>query len=367
MKRRAAVLSFLAILGALFLLPAAVYLQDNPPAEAESHPEGLIHTVEQGETLWDLAAKYLGSPWRWQDLWERNRFLTNPHYIYPGIKIVIFPPPPKEYALTTGEAAPAGPAGPAAPAPAEDVANKTEAAPPVAAPPQAPPRKPTLDISPSEFVQAGEFLRQAPRGIGAIRGGEESKVAFSDGDKVFLKLSKEIPAGQLLGVYRVRGPITAPGGRPISGYVTHLVGVVQAGGKENGNIAGVVRNSFEDLGRKDLISETIPAYSPVTLSPGAPGLEATVIAGQGQKEDLSAGDIIFLDRGAGAGVAVGNVFRLFDLRGGPSGWRSQREGRVRVEVGRAVVVRVSPEFSTAYVVKSTQSFPAGVRAVGAPE
>ncbi len=33
-----------------------------PAAEAQAYPEGLVVTVEKGATLWDLSAKYLGSP-----------------------------------------------------------------------------------------------------------------------------------------------------------------------------------------------------------------------------------------------------------------------------------------------------------------
>src|SRR5512134_3002323 len=200
MKGRAAVLSILAILGSSISLPAGSYAQEPPPVAAESYPEGLVHTVIEGDTLWDLSAKYLGSPWKWQEIWERNRFVTNPHYIYPGIDIVVFPPPAKEYALPVTEPPP-----PEAPPAAEETA--------VLEPAPAPPIIPMLDISPSDFVRAGEFVRERPKGIGRIRASEEPKVAFSEGDKVFLKLEKEIPAGQLLGVYRVRGPISARGDR----------------------------------------------------------------------------------------------------------------------------------------------------------
>lgn len=356
MKGRAAVLPVLVILGSFLVLPAGGYAQDPSPAGAESYPEGLVHTVVEGDTLWDLAAKYLGSPWKWQDLWERNRFVTNPHYIYPGIGIVVFPPPAKDYALHVTEPPPPEAASP--PVPEEAVI------PPV---PVAAPKIPMLDISPSDFVRAGEFMRKKPKGIGRIRAAEEPKVAFSEGDRVFLRMNKEIPAGQLLGVYRVRGPITARVDRPVSGYARYLVGLVQVKGMENGEAFGVVRNSFEDLSREDQLSEEIPSYAPVPVSPGAAGLEASVISGQGENAELAAGNFIFLNRGFDAGVAVGNVFRLVEDGGKAAGKLSAREPGIRVDVGQAVVVRVSPEFSTAYITKSFLSFPAGVTAIRGAE
>jgi len=306
--------------------------------------------VVQGDTLWDLSAKYLGSPWRWTELWERNRFLTNPHYIYPGIRVVVFPPPPKEYAMEVVEpGAEPEAASAVAPPPAPPVAE--EPTPPQA--PEAVPERRILSITPSEFVRAGEFLLTRPKGIGKIAGASEVRVVFSEGEKVVLSLKKEIPAGQLLGVYRVRGPVRAPAGRRVSGYVKYLVGIIQAQGEENGAVIGVIRQSFEELTRTDLISEEIPAYSPVVLDPGKEGLEASVIAGRRENKEFAEGDFIFLDRGSEAGVARGNTFRLF---------RRASDSQYRVEVAKAVAVRVLPDTSTVYVVNCNQSFEAGIKA-----
>jgi hypothetical protein len=168
-------------------------------------------------------------------------------------------------------------------------------------------------------------------------------------------------------VFRVRGPISAPAGRPVTGYARYLVGLVQVKGKGNGEAYGVVRESFEDLSKADQLSEEIPSYAPVPLSPGAAGLEAAVISGQWENKELATGNFLFLDKGSAAGVAPGNVFRLVESGGGAAGALSGREPGVRVDVGQAVVVRVSPEFSTAYVVKSFLSFPAGVTAIRGTE
>lgn len=351
MKGRASVVPVLAVLVMCLALPVGAFAQEKSANGAASHPEGLIHTVVEGDTLWDLSAEFLGSPWKWPELWERNRFLTNPHYIYPGIQIVIFPPPAKDYALSVTEAPAAAPSEPAATAPVKETAPKTA----------------MLDLTPSEYVRAGEFRKEMPKGIGRILYSVEPKVVFSEGDRVILQVNRDLPAGQLLGVYRVRGPITAPGDRQVTGYATYLVGLVQVKGKENGQVMGVVRNSFEDLSREDQLREEIPSYAPVPISPGAPGLAASVISGQWENKELATGNFIYLNRGSAAGIAVGNVFRLLDGMEGTSVGSSGGYSRVRVDVGQAVVVRVSPEFSTAYVAKSFQSFPAGITAVRGTE
>lgn len=353
MKRASVNMGTFAVVGMLILLPIGAFAQQAPAGTAKSS-EGIVHTVVAGDTLWDLSAKYLGSPWKWTEIWERNRFLTNPHYIYPGIQVVIVPPGAREIALGQESASASWPAGTSAPS-AEAVKPAVR--------PLASPRVAYLDIKPADFVRAGEFLKEAPKGIGNIQGGKEPKVAFVEGDTVYLSLRKEIPAGQLLGVYRVRGPIDRSGKRSVSGYVKYLIGVIQAVPKVDGQPTARVRQSFEDLTRADLISEEIPAYTPVRINPGADGIPSSVITGRLENKELAQGDFIYLDQGASAGVAVGNVFRLFVPTGVEAGAEaSSASGMVRFEVARAVVVRVSPDFSTAYIASGSESFAEGVSA-----
>ncbi|MDX1815876.1 MAG: LysM peptidoglycan-binding domain-containing protein, partial [Thermodesulfobacteriota bacterium] len=221
MKRWGTRVSVLAVLCTILFFPLAVFAQESlGVAQPAEYPEGLVHAVVKGDTLWDLSAKYLGSPWLWPDLWERNRFITNPHYIYPGINVVVFPPPPREYGWEVKESASVPEGEPAVSTP-EGTAS--HAAAPTT---EAPPATAALNIPPEEFVRAGEFTQDRPTGIGRIEGGWEDKDAFSEADKIYLSLDKEIPEDQILGVYRVRGPVKSHTARPVSGYVRFLVGVV---------------------------------------------------------------------------------------------------------------------------------------------
>lgn len=48
----------------------------------EDHPE--TYVVVKGDTLWDISAKFLNTPWLWPRLWQANQQIENPHLIYPG-------------------------------------------------------------------------------------------------------------------------------------------------------------------------------------------------------------------------------------------------------------------------------------------
>lgn len=45
------------------------------------------YLVKKGDTLWDISALYLNSPWLWPRLWQVNPEIENPHLIYPGDKL----------------------------------------------------------------------------------------------------------------------------------------------------------------------------------------------------------------------------------------------------------------------------------------
>jgi hypothetical protein len=68
----------IAMLLALPLAAQDVELRDDHPEE---------YVVQEGDTLWDIAGRFLTRPWQWPAIWQANPQIDNPHLIYPGDKL----------------------------------------------------------------------------------------------------------------------------------------------------------------------------------------------------------------------------------------------------------------------------------------
>jgi len=70
---------------ALFTITTATYADEI--VLKSQHPTNYV--IKDGDTLWDIASRFLRDPWRWPDIWQVNPQIKNPHLIYPGDEVVL--------------------------------------------------------------------------------------------------------------------------------------------------------------------------------------------------------------------------------------------------------------------------------------
>jgi LysM domain len=87
---------------ALSLVPSISLAADRPPEDLHlvgdhwtawnppTPPPGVqVHIIERGDTLWDLASRFQGNPYLWPQIWEKNQYILDAHWIYPGDPLVV--------------------------------------------------------------------------------------------------------------------------------------------------------------------------------------------------------------------------------------------------------------------------------------
>jgi hypothetical protein len=70
--------------------PATVAPHWSRNKSPDSIPEGAVfYIVVRGDTLWDISARFLKSPYLWPQVWQQNKYVTDAHWIYPGDPILL--------------------------------------------------------------------------------------------------------------------------------------------------------------------------------------------------------------------------------------------------------------------------------------
>jgi hypothetical protein len=306
-----------------------------------------VHTVRRGDTLWDICDAYFKNPYQWPRLWSYNPEIENPHWIFPGEQIRLYPGAQLAAGTTPQGTGPGG------------LVTRARTFGPD-----------TVFLRDTGFIDSGDLENYE---WGTINGSREDKLFLSDYDETYVHIGSKhnVNIGDELTVFRK---------------------VRQAGNGDVIQIQGTLRiddwNPRERMARARVIESLDPIERGAEVGPVQRKFEvvspvrneneaqAHIIASVHPHDFWGADQIVFIDQGSKAGLVPGN--RLFIVRRGDAYHQSLPAAsaslRIAVEdpspaatehvpkysdsrypeevVGEIRILQVRPESSTALVTAS---------------
>lgn len=267
--RRSAVLTvgLVCLFGPVLLGPSYVLGQQGK----EEAKEG-VYVIKKGDTLWDLSEEYLKDPFLWPKLWQRNQYITNPHWIYPGNPIRFGPtekvkaPPPKPPEMKPPAVVPPAVVPPeVVPPEARPPEEKPEIAmkPPVkekpvekVVPPVKPPAvalKPEVGI-PRDERWPGFLTKEEFPGIGVVVDAQEGgRLIMAEGDIIYLAFKSEDPIdiGERFTIFRTSRILKHPHTGESLGRKITILGDCKVLGGQGALYSAQILKSYQTIERGD--------------------------------------------------------------------------------------------------------------------
>ncbi len=322
------------------------------------------HTVRTGDTLWGLAREYFGDPLLWPEIYRQNTLVVeDPHWIYPGEVLRLSgaapdvsavpaapapaqapaeAPPPADAsaaiaAMPTQEAAPQ-PAEAAAPA--EQEQQPEQVAQQVEEPPYLPPTEELPDtgslfphsmghpdwtdirqafrdsyrpLTKSMFYSAGWLTENRGLPLGRLIGYVTPIEIRADDRRNAMLFTKISVAPPKDATYQVGDTLLV---LVIGRDVEHWGSIVQPTGlarvieiAKSGPVAEVIAQFGPIRPEQNVLPiEKFPEFGNVRAVPISDGVLAHIVAQKDRKDLVGPDDVVYIDKGAKDGVALGDFF-----------------------------------------------------------
>jgi LysM repeat protein len=318
------------------LLAACVFAV--PLAALAQPEEPIIYVIKKGDTLWGLSDRFLKDPFYWPDLWARNPSISNPHLIYPGQKVKIYPD------RIEIEPAPAAVAkGPRIAAPETEVAAER-----------------TFTVNGAE----GFLAEKEPNPSGHIMVTNNDRQLNGADDVVYTDIGRAGGArtGGRYSIFQKMEAVSHPVKNYTVGYRVASLGTLQLVELKENNSKAIITRSFREIGPGSYLLPYRNRKREISLRAARKDFEGYIVSSRDGIITLGAGDIAYLDLGRKQGLEVGNLLYVVrDIK--PSMHYTERKGGVLPKdvIGAVVIVETEENTSTALIVKSVEAIYRGDR------
>lgn len=341
----------------------------DPPTSFPEDSE--VYIIQKGDTLWDLASQYYGDPYLWPQLWERNQYILDAHWIYPGDPLVVGIEVTSIDEVADGDGMDGDDMADAAGGDGMNLDRSSS--PPV-------PLGSEDDIYCSGFI-GDESTPYSSTVIGseyALSSGDVpgSHLYYSGAASVVLNLSTADviyidggrEAGQMPGsvytIMRPEGRVDHPADRGHTvGFFYRYLGRARILSVQESTAIAEIIHACNPIGMGDLLKPFTPEPVPLARRSGLKGVNDPVSAEElvgapyivKSNENLFSlgqGHVVYIDRGAADDVAPGDLFTIY---------RETPKGLPPLIVGELAVLSVTEQASMAKILDSRYTVHLGDR------
>lgn len=328
------------LLLALLAMPAIVF--------AAAQEEPAIYVIKKGDTLWGLSDRFIKDPNYWPNMWSKNSQVTNPHFIYPGQKVRIFPDRmefvPKEEAAAI---------------PAKGSTSATA----VAAALQEVAAEKTYTLYGTE----GMLVDNGFRPYGSVVGMLHGRIIAGVDDIVYTDIGTDLKAsgGDKFSIFRKDVSVNHPLNNEGLGFKMIPLGTLQLTDVERKASRAIITASTREISPGAfLLPYKENRRREISLKNSAKELKGCIVESYNGVSTIAAGDVVYIDLGTSQGAEEGNM--LYIVRDVTIDQRYV-EGRIdnlpQELIGALVVLEAGKKTSSALVVKSIETIYKGDRIV----
>jgi hypothetical protein len=313
-----------------------------------------VYMVQPGDTLWDISTRFLGDAKFWPLLWSINDYITNPHWIYPGNRIIFVPgteiePPGISLEGGTGREGYEPP-----------ITEFTEVG-----------LKCGPDMRfeapyPNTLLHAPGLLEDNEKLtiLGSLYKARTGQTDFADDELIYLELHDPhaVECGDVVSIYRrIKRKVKFEGER--FGGMYRVIGDARILLVQDDIATAQIRKSYFEARRGDVIGPRMPVDVELPVESSKGNLNGNIVARLQSDEALyqAYGATVFIDRGKADGVRVGNTFYVVESRDQHEDLKHEDLRLPPSVIGRVVVVRVDERSATAVVVDASRPIDVGNR------